>query len=178
MTSIMNQVTCSLCGIKVDEKKRGEHLVSIEQLKVCKEQKSIILDNFFELISDTYQNRKDIYNLKNEKALNFWESYFATKLPKEKFDVLRSNPNKKAELEDSLTTDLLDFTNQNQYESDKPPFDSLDKITICRNCITDVHNSLLYEHINSKKHRDIENYFIKKCMTYCDRCYVEIKNDE
>ena len=130
MTSLMNQVTCSLCDIKVDEKKSGEHLVSIEHLKVCKEEKSIILVNFFGLSCDTYQNRKDIYNLKNEKALIFWEPYFATKLPKEKFNILRSNPNKKSELEDSLTTDLLAFTNHNQCESDNPPFDSEDKITI------------------------------------------------
>ena len=116
--------------------------------------------------------------MKNEKATNFWKPYFATKLPKEKFDILDSSSNKNSELEDTLTKDLLDFLNRAQYESDNPAFDSLDKITVCRICSTDVHNSLLYEQINSKKHRDTENYFIMKCMTYCDSCCVEIKNDE
>ena len=51
-------------------------------------------------------------------------------------------------------------------------------MTICRICCTDVLNSLLYEHIKSKKHRDTENYFIMKCLTYCDSCCVDIKIDE
>ena len=82
MTTIMNQVTCSLCVIKVDEKKWGDHLASIEHLKVCKEEKSGILVSFFELILDTCHNREDIFNLKTDKASNLCKSFFATKLPK------------------------------------------------------------------------------------------------
>ena len=29
-----------------------------------------------------------------------------------------------------------------------------------------------------KKHKDIQEYFIKKCMTYCEKCNKEIKNYE
>ena len=42
----------------------------------------------------------------------------------------------------------------------------------------EINKSLLFDHIISKEHRDIENYFIMKCMTYCERCDKEIKNDE
>ena len=37
---------------------------------------------------------------------------------------------------------------------------------------------MLYEHINSKEHKEIEDYFIRKCMTYCGLCCKEIRNDE
>ena len=35
----MNKVTCSLCEERNDEAKWGDHLASIERLKVCKEEK-------------------------------------------------------------------------------------------------------------------------------------------
>ena len=84
----MNQVTCSLCNRKVDEKKWGEHLVATYHLNRCKEEKIEITSKLFEIIFNTYHNRKDLYNLKNVKTLDFWQSYFETKLPKEKFDIL------------------------------------------------------------------------------------------
>ena len=49
---------------------------------------------------------------------------------------------------------------------------------ICRTCNIEINESLLYDHINSKEHKDIENYFIMKTMTYCESCDEEIKNDE
>ena len=51
-------------------------------------------------------------------------------------------------------------------------------ITFCKICSIEIKKSLLYEHINSKEHKEIENYFIRKCMTYCELCCKEIRNDE
>ena len=73
MTTIMNQVTCSQCNIKVDEKKWGEHLISTDNLKICKDDKVELGKRFFDLVFDLYHNRSEIYELKNEKAHLFWE---------------------------------------------------------------------------------------------------------
>ena len=88
MTTIMNQVSCSLCDIKINESKWGEHLISTEHLELCKRDKEELEERFFNLIFDTYHNRSEIYDLKKEKALYFWEGYFETKVPSEKFDQL------------------------------------------------------------------------------------------
>ena len=60
MTTIMSQVTCSQCNIKVDEKKWGEHLSSTEHLEICKDDKGELGKRFFDLIFDTYHNRSEI----------------------------------------------------------------------------------------------------------------------
>ena len=67
------------------------------------------------VIFKTYHNRKDIYDLKDEHTLDFWQSYFETKVPKEKFDVLCTT-NNISELEASLTSDLLYFINNCTYD--------------------------------------------------------------
>ena len=184
MTSIMNQVTCSLCDVKIDESQWKEHLISTEHLQVCKDNKGSIVARFFNIIFKTYHNRKDIYNLKGESIRDFWELYFATKISKEKFDILCKDPINDSELETSLTCDLLCFISDYGYFEDDDDDDdgtylnSLDKVIRCRICDSNIHQSCLLEHIISKKHRDTENYFISKCMTYCEKCHKEIKNDE
>ena len=50
MTSIMNQVTCSLCNMKIDELKWNEHIVSRNHLRLCKNVKGKIAIKFFEMI--------------------------------------------------------------------------------------------------------------------------------
>ena len=50
--------------------------------------------------------------------------------------------------------------------------------TFCEICSIEVNIALLYKHINSKEHKDIEYYLIKKGMTYCEVCKKEIRNDE
>ena len=91
MTSIMNKVTCSLCRKKINEKKWDEHLLSTEHLQECASEKDGNAARFFELIFNTCHNRSDIYNLIDEKIFEFWESYFARKQPREKFDILCSD---------------------------------------------------------------------------------------
>ena len=162
MTTIMSQVTCSLCDMKMDESQWKEHLISTKHLKRCKEEKGIITTKFFELIFNTYHNRKNIYNLKDEKTLDFWQSYFEIKLPKEKFDILCKDSNNDSELEDSLTSDLLHFMNDCEHDIESSCFNSLDKTSFCRICSIEVYQSDVFEHINSKEHRDTENYFIRK----------------
>ena len=182
MTTIMNQVTCSLCDIKITESQWNEHLISTEHLQNCKNKKGSIVARFFNIIFKTYHNRKDIYNLKDEDIHDFWELYFATKVPTEKFDMLCKDSINDSELETSLTSDLLYFINDYGYFEDDDDeascLNSLDKVIRCRICFSDLHQSCLLEHIISKRHRDTENYFISKCMTYCERCHKEIKNDE
>ena len=82
MTTIMNQVTCSLCNIKMDELEWMYHIVSENHLQLCENDKERSAIKFFEMIFDTYSKQSEIYNLKIKKTLDFWQSYFATKLPK------------------------------------------------------------------------------------------------
>ena len=91
MTSIMNKVTCSLCRKKINEKKWDEHLLSTEHLQECASEKYGIAARFFGLIFNTCHNRCDIYNLIDEKIFEFWESYFARKQPRGKFNILCSD---------------------------------------------------------------------------------------
>ena len=42
----------------------------------------------------------------------------------------------------------------------------------------EINKSFLYDQINSEEHRDMEDYFIMQCMTFCERCSREIKTDE
>ena len=178
MTTITNQVTCSLCYIKIDEINWNDHLMSTKHLQNCKENKAGIIAKFFNIIFKTYHNRKDLYNLEDEYILDFWESYFETKIPKEKYDIILSDPNNNSELEINLTSDLLYFMNNCSYDIGETYLDPLDKIIICRLCNDEVLKSRLYEHITSKEHINNGNYFIRKCMTYCMQCNMEIKKDE
>ena len=166
MTTIMKQVTCSLCFIDIDEIKWNDHLMSTEHLQNCNENKTGIIAKFFNIIFKTYHCRKDLYNMEDEDIFDFWESYLETKLPKEKYDIILSNPNNNSELEINLTSDLLHFMNNCSFDIGETYLDPLDKIIICRLCNEEVLKSQLYNHITSKKHINTENYFIRKCMTY------------
>ena len=88
MTALMCKVTCALCHISIDETKWKEHLTSENHLKCCKNVDYSIAKQFFEMIFEARPERKKIFNLKNEKTLDFWRLYFSTKLPKEKFGIL------------------------------------------------------------------------------------------
>ena len=44
-----------------------------------------------------------------------------------------------------------------------------DKI-FCEICSIEINIVLPYKHINSKEHKEIELYLIKKGMTYCEVC--------
>ena len=41
-------------------------------------------------------------------------------------------------------------------------------ITFCRICSIEIYKTLLYEHIISKEHKEIEDYLIVRGMTYCE----------
>ena len=140
--------------------------------------KTGIVARLFNIIFKTYHNRKNISNLKGEHTLDFWQSYFETKVPKEKFVILCNDSNNSSELEESLTSDLFCFINNCTYDIGETFLDSLDKILICRICDDEVHKSLLYDHIASEIHKRIENYFIRNCMSFCDNSNKEVKNHE
>ena len=99
-------------------------------------------------------------------------------ITKEKIDVLCIESINISELEDSLTSLSLNFTQKATYDFGQSYFKSLDKITFCKICSIEKLNSLLYDHIFSKEHKDIEEFFIKKCMTYCEKGKKELKNHE
>ena len=50
--------------------------------------------------------------------------------------------------------------------------------TFCEICCIEVNITLLYNHINSKEHKEIEHYLIKRCLSYCKVCKEQIKKDE
>ena len=170
----MSQVTCSLCRMKIDEINWNDHLMSTEHLQKCGEVKGGIVAKFFNIIFKTYHNRKDLYNWEDEYILDFWESYFDTKIPKEKFDIICNNPNNNSEMEINLTSDLLYFMNNCSYDIEETFLDPLDKIIVCRICNDEVFKSCFHKHITSKEHINNENYFIRNCK----QCNMEIKNNE
>ena len=43
----------------------------------------------------------------------------------------------------------------------------------CRICNIGMNKSPFYDHIHTKEHKDNEDCFISKCMTYCERCDKE-----
>ena len=178
MTTIMNQVTCSLCNTKIDDLKWKEHLVSTNHLQLCKNTKDKIAINFFEMMFNANPKKSKKFNLKIEKSHDFWQLYFSTKLPKEKFNALCSDSIDNTELGNSLSSDFQNFIQNVAPDIGETYFNLMDKITFCKICRTEVNKTRLCDHINSKGHKDIENYLIIKCMTYCEYCDKEIKNDE
>ena len=178
MTALMCQVTCALCNIKIDETKWNEHLSSIEHRGKCKNADNIISIKFFEMIFQARPEKKKIFNLKNEKSHDFWHSYFITKLPKEKFDMLCNDSIDKTEIEKNLETDFNDFILKVTPIIGNKYFPSMKDKTFCEICSIEVNIALLYKHNNSKEHKTLENYLIKNSMTYCEVCKKEIRNDE
>ena len=178
MTGLMSQVTCSLCNIKTDELQWNKHIISTDHLNRCKNIKHKIAIKFFEMIFSACLKKSKIYNLENEKTHNFWQLYFSTKLPKEKFNIIYSDSINNSALETNLSSDFRDFIQNVAPDIGEEYFDTMDKIMFCKICSIEINKSLLYDHINSKEHKDIENYFIMKCMTRCEVCNKEIKNDE
>ena len=85
MTSILNQVTCSLCNMKIDELKWKEHLVSTNHLQLCKENKNKIAIKFFEMIFIACPRKNKKYKLKIEKTHDFWQFFFQQNYQKKSF---------------------------------------------------------------------------------------------
>ena len=68
MTTIMSQLTCSLCNMKIDELNWEEHLVSTNHLQLCKDNKDKIAIKVFEMIFSAYSKKNKISILKSEKT--------------------------------------------------------------------------------------------------------------
>ena len=165
MSTLMCQVTCALCNIKMDELKCGEN-------------HNELTTKFFRMFFDIGPQREEMFNLKNEKLHDFWKSYFSPKLPKEKFDGLCNGSIDKVEIEESLSKDFNEFIPGITPFMGRNYYDSMKIITFCRICSIEINKVLLYEHINSKEHKEIEDYLIVIGMTYCEFCNKEIRNDD
>ena len=109
MSTIMSQVACSLCNMKVDEIKWNEHLVCMSHLQLCKDNKAKLQSSFFEKIFNACPNKSGLYNFKFEETHHFWQLHFPTKLKKEKFSKLCSDSINNSVLGNSLSTDFNDF---------------------------------------------------------------------
>ena len=113
-----------------------------------------------------------------KRHTNFGVFYFLTKQPKEKFDILCNGSIINSEIEKNLESDFNDFILKVVPIIGKNYFPTMKDKTFCEICSIEVNIALLYKHINSKEHKDIEHYLIKKGMTYCEVCKKEIRNDE
>ena len=82
MTTVKNQVTCSLCNMKNHEFKWNEHLVSTNHLQFCKNVKDRNSIKLFEMILNACAKKNKILNLKIEKTHDFWQLRFSSKVPK------------------------------------------------------------------------------------------------
>ena len=80
-------------------------------------------------------------------------------------------------IQNEETADFNDFMSKVTTIIRKNFFGSKEDIKFCKIYSIEINKSLLYEHNNSTEHRDIEKYFIVKCMTYCEVCNKEIRND-
>ena len=174
----MSQVACDLCYEKINESKWKERIISSKHILKCKTYDSIIATKFFEMIFHVRPEKEQISILKNVKTHSFWCIYFSTKLPKEKFDTLCKDSINNPELEKSLSNDFKEFVVTITSIIGKDSFDSMKDMTFCEFCTTEINKPLLYEHINSKEHKEIENYLVLNCMTYCELCKKEIRKDE
>ena len=84
--------------------------------------------------------------MKINKTLDFWQSSFATKVPKENSDILCKDSINNSELEASLTSDLLDFLQNSTHDIGETYFKSLDKIKFCKISSIEKTETLLYDH--------------------------------
>ena len=78
------------------------------------------------MIFNTYSKKNAKNYLKNRKTLSFWQLYFVTEQPKEKFDTLCSDSIKNSELEDCLTSDILNFMQNSTHGIRETYFKTLD----------------------------------------------------
>ena len=156
MTALMCQVTCTLCNIKIDETEWKNHIISTKHLENCENIDGKIAIKFFEMIFQIRPEKKRIFNLKNEQTHDFWQLYFSTKPPKEKFDTLCNNSIDKLEIEKNLTIDLNDFTLKVTPIIGKDYFGSMKDIIFCKICSIEINKFMLYEHINSKEHKKLK----------------------
>ena len=116
--------------------------------------------------------------MKTDKTHNCCQLHFATKLPKEKFDILFSDSIDNSELEKNFSSDFQNILLKITPEIGETNFKMTNRIMFCKICSIEIIKTLLYHHINSKEHRDIEKIFVLKLTTYCELCDKEIKNDE
>ena len=127
MTILLNQVTCSLCNLKIDELKWKEHLVSTTHLNLSKNTNDNTAKKFFELIFNACLKKNKIKNLKIAKTCDFWKLYFSRKLPKEKLDILCSDSINKSELKDKLSSYFQNFIQNVSPDMGETYFNLMDK---------------------------------------------------
>ena len=152
MTTIKNQVACSLCIIKTVELKRMYHLFPANHLKLCKNDKEKIAIKLFEMNFHTYCKKSEVYSLKIKKTL-FSGSYFLQQSYQKKILIYYAATQS---IIQNKRTELLNFIQNATHDIGESYFETPDKITFCKNCIIEINKTFLYDQMNSKKHKDIE----------------------
>ena len=100
---------------------------------------------------------------------------FQQNYQKKKIDILCSDSIDDPDLEGSLLSDFQCFIQNVPPDFGETYFNMMDKILYCKNCSFEINKSLFYDHINSKRHRNSENYFIVKYMTFLRTLRYRIK---
>ena len=75
-------------------------------------------------------------------------------------------------------TEFYDFLSRVTPLIGKDYFGSMKSKTFCEVYSIEINIAPLYKNNNSKEHKEIETYLIRKGMTYCEVCKKEIGNDE
>ena len=101
---------------------------------------------------------------------------FFNKTAKDKFNLLCNDSIDHLEIEKNFKSDFDDFVLKIVPITGQNFFASMRNKTFCEICSIEVNVALLYKHNNSKEHKDIEYYLIKKGLTYCKVCKKELGN--
>ena len=130
-----------LCNVKTNELQWKKHLISTDQLALCKEIKEKVAIKCFEMIFNACLKKSKIYNLENEneKTHVFWQLYSSIKLPKEKFDMLCNDSIDNSTIETNRSSDFGDFIQNDAPDNGEEYFDTLDKIMFCKICSIEVN---------------------------------------
>ena len=163
----MDQVTCSLCNIRVDESKREEHIVSTILSKYSRDVISEIVKKSFEVAIDSIKTRALIYEFDNEKTYTFWRLYLSTNITKENFDILPRHPNRRGDLMNYLKPNFYKFFRKLTTNYCEKSFNLLCLVTFCKICHVSIHKDLFHHYINSIERQDIDNYSFMKFFLLC-----------
>ena len=161
MTTIVNQVTCSLSNEKIGEPKWEEHIISTTNLKKSRDVNSEIVIKFSEVAIDSLKSRAAIYEIRNEKTCFSGGHIFQQKYQK-KLDKTSSHSNCLGDLMNYLTPHFDNLLQELTPNVCEKHFNLMFVLTFCEICKNGINKDLLYDHTNSKEHRDTESYSTMK----------------
>ena len=162
MTTVMNQVVCSLCNLKTDEFKQNKH--NFERTPEKKLQKKTFSKGF-----STHVLRTGKFLFQKLKKHMTSGNYFFQQTAKRKMNFLCSDSIDNSELDESISYDFQLFIQNFKPDNGETYFNLMDKILFYKNCSIEIKKKTFFNDRNiSNKHRDYEDYFILNCLTFCE----------